>query len=99
MKYNKLQPPFPQRVREYTRDHVALRLPYWDEVKNLAARAARAVAPLRYVGWEIALTNDGPVVIEGNDPSDVSMLQDGVGGLRDTPLGVEIRRGAGVGQR
>jgi Sugar-transfer associated ATP-grasp len=73
-----------------------LRLPYWDEAKNLAARAARVVEPLRYVGWDIALTNEGPIVIEGNHPSDVSMLQYGVGGLRDTPFGAEVMRSAGV---
>lgn len=62
-------------------------LPYWSEVRALVADAARAVQPLRYVGWDVAIAPDGPLVIEGNHPSDVSMLQYGVGGLRNTPLG------------
>jgi hypothetical protein len=38
----------------------------------LAERAARTFFPLRTVGWDIALTTDGPALIEGNpfwDPS------------------------------
>jgi hypothetical protein len=71
-----------------------IRLPYWLQVKELAAAAALAVRPLRYVGWDIALTATGPVLIEGNHPSDVSMLQDGVGGLANTPIGQEAIRNA-----
>lgn len=71
-----------------------IRLPYWLDAKQLAARAARAVEPLRYVGWDIALTPQGPVLIEGNHPSDVSMLQDGVGGLGKTAFGREVIRRA-----
>jgi hypothetical protein len=71
-----------------------IRLPYWPQAKLLAARAALEVQPLRYVGWDIALTPEGPVLVEGNHPSDVSMLQDGVGGLAETPFGQEVIRNA-----
>jgi len=71
-----------------------IRLPFWLQAKQLAARAALAVQPLRYVGWDIALMPEGPVLIEGNHPSDVSMLQDGVGGLAETPFGQEAIRHA-----
>jgi len=71
-----------------------IRLPYWQQAKDLAARAALAVQPLRYVGWDVALTPQGPVLIEGNHPSDISMLQEGVGGLAETPFGREVIRHA-----
>jgi hypothetical protein len=47
-------------------------IPDWPAVMALAERAARTFFPLRTVGWDIALTTDGPALIEGNpfwDPS------------------------------
>jgi hypothetical protein len=41
-------------------------VPRWNEIKALALECTRAVAGLAYVGWDIALLEDGPVVIEGN---------------------------------
>jgi len=40
--------------------------PGWDEARALALRAAEAFSPLRTVGWDIAVTDDGPVLVEGN---------------------------------
>ena len=54
------------------------RVPEWDACRELAARAARAVAPLRTVGWDVAPTADGPVVVEGN--AWWAALQDPAGG-------------------
>lgn len=42
------------------------RLPDWAAATDLARRAAVRFAPLRTVGWDIALTPDGPVLVEGN---------------------------------
>jgi hypothetical protein len=41
-------------------------LPRWDEALDLARRAAELFLPARSIGWDIALTPDGPVIIEGN---------------------------------
>lgn len=41
-------------------------LPLWDEVLALAVRATFAFAPLRTIGWDIGITADGPLLIEGN---------------------------------
>lgn len=45
---------------------VDFRLPRADEVLDLAKRVSRIVPEIRYVGWDIVLTEDGPVVLEGN---------------------------------
>jgi hypothetical protein len=42
------------------------RLPHWQEACDLVETAARRFRPLRAVGWDVALTQDGPVLIEGN---------------------------------
>lgn len=41
-------------------------IPYFEEVKSLAIECAKLVPEVKYIGWDIAITNKGPVVIEGN---------------------------------
>lgn len=41
-------------------------LPCWESVLELAKKAAYRVPQVAYVGWDIALTTKGPVLIEGN---------------------------------
>jgi hypothetical protein len=41
-------------------------LPFWSEACTLVRQAALKFAPVRTIGWDIALTPDGPVVLEGN---------------------------------
>lgn len=41
-------------------------LPCWEEVLEIAKKAAYVVPQVAYVGWDIALTTKGPVLIEGN---------------------------------
>ena len=42
------------------------RVPDWTDAKQLALRAHRTLRNIALVGWDIALTTDGPVIIEGN---------------------------------
>jgi len=72
-----------------------LQLPYWAEVKTLAERAALELLPLRCIGWDVAITVDGPVLIEANDNYDIFLSQEAYGGYRDTPLGKATLRHAG----
>lgn len=41
-------------------------LPYWPQAVRLALDCAEKVPQLTYIKWDIAITPDGPVVIEGN---------------------------------
>ena len=45
---------------------VGIRLPFWNEVKEMLCSAALEVPQVRYVGWDIAITPKGPILIEGN---------------------------------
>jgi hypothetical protein len=52
-------------------------LPCWPEVCELARRAARLFSPLRTIGWDVALTPSGPVLVEGNrwwDPPNDALI-------------------------
>ncbi len=42
-----------------------LALPFWSDVKDLALRAATIVPVVRTVGWDIAISPTGPVLLEG----------------------------------
>lgn len=45
---------------------VGRKLPFWKESLAMCEKAATMVDGLGYVGWDIAVTPDGPVLIEGN---------------------------------
>ena len=45
-------------------------IPLWDEACVLAKEAALKFMPLRTIGWDIALTPNGPSIVEGNWNSD-----------------------------
>lgn len=45
---------------------IGLRIPMWTEVKELALKAARVTPEMKYSSWDIAVTPNGPVMIEGN---------------------------------
>ena len=44
---------------------VGIQLPMIDQVKELVVRAALKYPGTRYVGWDVAITPEGPVLIEG----------------------------------
>lgn len=46
---------------------IGYKVPMFDQVKELAKKAALVVPQMRYVGWDIAVTPRGPVIIEGNN--------------------------------
>lgn len=45
---------------------VGFQIPYWDKVVKLLESACRVVPEVCYVGWDIAITEEGPLLIEGN---------------------------------
>ncbi|SLN52514.1 hypothetical protein ROA7450_02641 [Roseovarius albus] len=45
---------------------VGLEVPFWDEVVALCVKAAKAFPSVRAIGWDVAITKDGPMIIEGN---------------------------------
>jgi hypothetical protein len=50
-------------------------LPFWDEVKALALQAHETVEGRIVIGWDIAIAEDGPIVIEGNRGPDMDLMQ------------------------
>jgi len=50
-------------------------IPFWNEVLQMANAAALYNKESRSVGWDIAVTDEGPVLIEGNNTWDKIPLQ------------------------
>lgn len=57
-------------------------LPYWNEVIDLVKTAHWKLKEIGTIGWDIAITEDGPVIIEGNDDYDGALLQACTGGKK-----------------
>lgn len=62
-------------------------LPHWDLLRETVAKAAEAMLPLRSIGWDVAITEDGIVLLEANDSWGIYIFQSGWGGLGETVLG------------
>jgi len=57
------------------RPFAGFELPHWPAVKDLAVRAAAAFPWARSIGWDIGITDSGPVLIEGNERWSPSLIQ------------------------
>jgi hypothetical protein len=71
-------------------------LPFWPEVRALTVAAAEAALPLRTLCWDVAITPEGPILVEANDHWSVNMLQTAWGGMGNTPIGRAARRRHGL---
>ena len=62
-------------------------LPHWESAKRLVLRAHEALERIAVVGWDVAILEDGPVIVEGNDSPGASSSQMPSGvPLGETPL-------------
>ncbi|MCW2739634.1 MAG: hypothetical protein JWR45_56 [Blastococcus sp.] len=53
------------------------KIPGWEDVLDVVLRAAATLPGSRYVGWDLAITDDGVSVIEGNNRGDVLVQMHG----------------------
>jgi putative polysaccharide biosynthesis protein len=51
------------------------RLPFWHEISNMVTQAHALFNDVLTIGWDLAITPDGPVIIEGNTGWGVVPLQ------------------------
>lgn len=70
-----------KQSREYIRHPVTgqvfpgFQVPHWDQAKALAVKAARQTPDMRYIGWDVAITETGVCLVEGNDRADMCNRQ------------------------
>ena len=64
---------------------VGFTIPYWEEAKAMCLQAAQRIPQMRFVAWDVAITEKGPTFIEGNSfpshaiPQFAAHYPDGIG--------------------
>jgi len=61
-------------------------IPSFHQAKELLLKVAVIVPSLRLIGWDIAIGNNGPVLIEGNCGYDMTLNDLTYGGFRKNPV-------------
>ena len=56
-------------------------IPYWNDVKEIAVKAQKVFHHMKSIGWDIAITHKGPIIIEGNQNWGTASMQAANGGL------------------
>lgn len=51
------------------------KIPYWEEAKKLVLDASKVNNNIHMVGWDVAITDDGPTLIEGNRRPGFDLIQ------------------------
>lgn len=73
---------------EINDDHTGFQMPMWDELKEYLYKLTAVVPQMRYMAWDIAITNRGFVTIEGNHSSGNTVIQAHLG---ETQQGLRIK--------
>lgn len=50
-------------------------IPMWEDVLTLLEQAQKSLPALRTLGWDVAITDDGPLIVEANATYDVDLIQ------------------------
>lgn len=65
---------------------VGFEIPKYKEVVDFVKELGKVVPEVRYVGWDIAITDDGPVVVEGNNFSGIFQVKSSISGIKTGDL-------------
>lgn len=58
------------------------KIPYFDEAISLVKKAHEALYTIHSIGWDVAITPSGPILIEGNDNWEIQSIQ-AIAGLKN----------------
>ncbi len=67
-------------------------VPYFKEALEICKKAAKVEKHIRYVGWDIAISKNGPLIVEGNDLPGYDMPQNYYVSGKDVGLLPEFER-------
>ena len=73
-------------------DLIGFKVPFFSEAIELCKKAAHVEPHVRYVGWDVAITKDGPILVEGNELPGYDMPQNYFVSNKDTGLLPEFEK-------
>lgn len=79
-----LKPKYGTKVTEHPDTHIVFKgydIPYYKEAENMVVKLHKVMFRSHSIGWDIAITENGPVIIEGNDRWEISLIQAVHGGM------------------
>ena len=50
-------------------------IPYWKEAKDMVKHAAEMLPSVKFIGWDVAILQNGPILIEGNHDPDLDIME------------------------
>lgn len=71
---------------------IGFEVPYFKQAVDLCLKAALVNKNVRYVGWDIAISENGPVIVEGNPLPGYDMPQNHFVSSKDTGLKPEFEK-------
>ena len=80
-----LKPQYGASTKEHPDTHFVFKgfeIPYYKEAEQMAKELHKRLYRCHSVGWDIAITEDGPMFIEGNGLWEISLIQAAHGGLK-----------------
>ena len=80
-----LKPKYGTSVKEHPDTKIKFsgyQIPFYKEAEEMAARLHKYLYRCHSVGWDIAITENGPMFIEGNGWWEISLIQAVHGGLK-----------------
>ena len=72
-------------TKEHPDTHIVFKdfeIPYYRDAERMAVELHKRLYRSHSVGWDIAITEDGPMFIEGNGWWEISLIQAVHGGLK-----------------
>lgn len=76
--YGYYKPGFGTKTKEHPNSHIEFlgyKIPHLDEAISLAKRFHEILYGMHSIGWDIAITEEGPCFVEGNDNWEISLMQ------------------------
>ena len=80
-----LKPQYGTSTKEHPDTHIVFKdfeVPFYKEAEKMAVELHKRLYRCHSVGWDIAITEDGPMFIEGNGLWEISLVQATHGGLK-----------------
>lgn len=84
-KYGYYKPGFGTKATKHPNTSISFegyQIPFYKEAVDIAIRFHSVLRGMHSIGWDIAICNDGPCFIEGNDNWEISLMQVVEGGLK-----------------